>query len=86
MQKTKQRERTTRKPTVRVEKKGPTYFLVNEISRQLDKIRIVKVKILKTALANGEAKEISQRIAKQTLSEIVQLRGHTFTHRKPQKS
>jgi RNA-binding protein len=86
MQKTKQRERTARKPTVRVGKKGPTYFLVNEISRQLDKRRIIKVKILKTALANGEAKEISQRIAKQTLSEIVQLRGHTFTLRKPQKS
>jgi RNA-binding protein YhbY len=44
------------------------------------------VKILKTDLANGEAKEIAQKIATETLSEIVQLRGHTFTLHKSKKS
>jgi len=74
------------KPTVRIGKKGATEPLVNEVSKQLEKRGVVKVKMLKTALINQEAKEIAQEVAEKTESRIVQSRGHTFTLYKPKKS
>ncbi|MCW4019904.1 MAG: YhbY family RNA-binding protein [Candidatus Bathyarchaeota archaeon] len=73
------------KPTVRIGKKGPTEFLVGEIGKQLDKRKVVKVKILKTALESVDAEEIAQKVAEATESNIVSLRGHTFTLHKPKK-
>lgn len=70
---------TVEKPTVNIGKKGPTDFLVNEISKRLDKRKVVKVKILKTALVDQEVEKIALKVAEQTGSKIVQLRGHTFT-------
>ena len=76
----------TEKATVRIGKQGPTDLLINEISKQLDKRETVKVKLLKTALINEDAKEIAQKIADETQSEIIELRGHTFTVYRPKKS
>jgi RNA-binding protein YhbY len=39
---------------------------------------MVKVKILKSALAADEAKQIATKIAEQTGSSLVEVRGHTF--------
>jgi len=66
------------RPTIRVGKDGPSGDLVKEIERQLDKNEMVKVKILKSAIAEQEAKEIASRIAEQTGSSLVELRGHTL--------
>jgi RNA-binding protein len=68
----------TEKPTVWVGKEGTTIQIVNEISKQLDKREIVKAKILKSALQNEEAKNIAAKIAQQTESQLVEVRGHTF--------
>jgi RNA-binding protein len=72
------RELSAEKPTVWVGKEGATQQIVNEISRQLDKREIVKAKILKSALKDEEAKSVASKIAKQTDSSLIEVRGHTF--------
>ena len=71
--------------TVRIGKKGVTEPLILEISKNLRKKGIVKVKILKTGLGGRKARDIAEEVAKATDSRIIQIRGHTFTLRKPKK-
>ncbi len=71
--------------TVRIGKKGVTEPLILEISKNLRKKGIVKVKILKTGLGGRKAKDIAEELAKATDSKIIQIRGHTFTLCKPKK-
>jgi RNA-binding protein len=66
------------KPTVWVGKEGATTQILNEISKQLDKREMIKAKILKSALQDEEAKSIATKIAKQTESQLIEVRGHTF--------
>jgi len=66
------------KPTVWIGKEGTTTQILNEVSKQLDKREIVKAKILKSALQNEEAKSIASKIAQQTDSLLIEVRGHTF--------
>jgi RNA-binding protein len=72
------RELSAEKPTVWVGKEGTTLQIVNEISRQLDKKEIVKAKILRSALKDEEAKSVASKIAQQTSSSLIEVRGHTF--------
>ncbi len=64
--------------TVRIGKDGATADVCKELARQLDKNKMVKVKILKTGLKGDEAKAIAARCAEQTGSSVVEVRGHTF--------
>ena len=66
------------KPTVRIGKEGVTAQNIGEIAKQLEAREIVKVKILKTARHDDEAKTIAAQTAEQTESELVDVRGHTF--------
>jgi len=68
--------------TVRIGKKGVTTALIQEILKNLKKKRTVKVAILKTGLGDLTTKEIAERVAEETRSRILQIRGHTFTLRK----
>jgi RNA-binding protein len=72
------RELNVEKPTVWVGKEGATPQIQNEISRQLDKNKIVKVKMLKTALKDQDAKNVASKVAQQTESILIDVRGHTF--------
>jgi RNA-binding protein len=72
------RELNVEKPTVWIGKEGATPQILNEISRQLDKKKIVKVKMLKTALKDEDTKSIASKIAQQTESVLIDVRGHTF--------
>jgi len=72
------RELSAEKPTIWVGKEGATPRIVNEISRQLEKKEIVKVKILKSALKDEEAKNVASKIAEQTDSTLIEVRGHTL--------
>jgi putative YhbY family RNA-binding protein len=65
-------------PTVWVGKAGASAELFREIDRQLTKKETVKAKILKSALSEHEAEQIALRIAEQTASSLVEVRGHTF--------
>jgi len=63
---------------VRIGKDGATPELCRELEKQLDKNKMVKVKILKTGLKDDEARAIASRCAEQTCSSVVEVRGHTF--------
>jgi RNA-binding protein len=82
----KKKKQASAKPTVRIGKNGPSETLIKEISRQLDENRTIKVKVLKTGLADEQMGEMAQKTAAETESKIVQMRGHTFTLFKPRKS
>jgi RNA-binding protein len=73
------------KPTIWIGKKGMIPQTMNEVSRQLDQNEIVKVKVLKTALKDEEAKNVAAKIAQETDSSLIDVRGHTFVLYKPRK-
>ena len=52
---------------------------MGQIDRQLDANEIVKVKVHKTSPENAEVAELANKIAERTTSEIVDVRGRTFT-------
>ena len=79
------RQLTNAQPTILIGKNGTTPELIKEIEKQLQKETMVKVKLLKTALAEGETKQIATRIAQQIEATIVEVRGHTFMMYKPRK-
>ena len=66
------------KSTVCVGKNGASKDALGEIEKQLKRQEMVKVRILKTALAHEEAKQIAMKIAEQTEASLVEVRGHTF--------
>jgi RNA-binding protein len=79
------RQLTNAQPTILIGKNGATPEVIKEIEKQLRKETMVKVKLLKTALAEGETKHIATRIAQQTEAALVDVRGHTFMMYKPRK-
>jgi len=78
-------ELNTEKPTVWIGKEGATAQIINEISSQLKKREMIKAKILKTALKEEKAKDIATKIATETESTLIEVRGHTFMLYKPRK-
>jgi len=78
-------ELSVEKPTIWIGKEGVTAQLVSEISSQLKKREMIKAKILKTALKEEKAKDLATRVAAQTESTLVEVRGHTFMLYKPKK-
>jgi RNA-binding protein len=77
------REMCTEKPTIWVGKDGVTRRTIDEVARQLEKREMVKVKILKSALGDEQAKDLASTIAEQTESTLVEVRGHTPILYKP---
>jgi len=65
-------------PTAWIGKDGLTPQLSSQIDKQLEKNRMVKVKILRTALQNVTARDIATKAAEQTCSALVEVRGHVF--------
>jgi RNA-binding protein len=76
------------KPTVWIGKEGLTPQISNEIDTQLEKHRMLKVKILRSALQTETAKIIASEAAEQAEAALVEVRGHVFIlyrrHRKQQ--
>jgi RNA-binding protein len=70
-------------PTVWVGKNGVSAELLKEVEKQLAKNKMVKAKILKSALSEHETKEVTTTIAQQTGATLVEVRGHTFILYKP---
>jgi len=79
-------EKGTEKPVVIIGKNGPTDRLVKEIHKNLDHSKVVKVKILKSALINVSTEEIARKVSDATNARIVEIRGHTFVLYKPKKN
>ena len=75
------------KPTIWVGKEGYTPQLTGEIDKQLDKNKMVKVRILSSALQTATAKAIAIRAAEDTSAALVEVRGHVFIlYRRHKKS
>ena len=70
-------------PTVWIGKSGASAELLKEIEKQLTKNKMVKAKILKSALSEHETKEVATTIAQQTSATLVEARSHTFILYKP---
>ncbi len=66
------------KPTIWIGKRQVSNELIEEIEKQLEKRKIVKIKILKSALHEERASEIAAAISKRTEADLVEVRGHTF--------
>jgi RNA-binding protein len=66
------------KPTIWVGKDGLTPQLSNEIENQLEKKKMLKIKILKSALQQDTAQTIASKAAEQTGASLVEVRGHVF--------
>lgn len=75
----------TEKPTVWIGKNRITSEIMGEISKQLDKREMVKVKLLKSALVDEKAKHVAEEIAQQTEATLIDVRGHTFVLYKRRK-
>jgi RNA-binding protein len=76
------------KPTIWIGKEGYTPQLAGEIENQLSKSKMVKVRILPSALQNDTAEAIAARAAEEAGAALVEIRGHVFIlyrrHKKPQ--
>jgi len=68
-----------KKPTVWIGKGGVTDALLGQIRRQLDANEVVKVRVHRTSLEGTEVARLADKIAEGTTSEIVDVRGRTFT-------
>jgi len=66
------------KPTIWVGKDGLTLEVSGEMEKQLTKNKMVKVRILPTALQTETANAIASRAAEQSGSSLVEVRGHVF--------
>ncbi len=51
--------------------------VVEELKSQLKIRKIVKIKLLKTAFVEGDKKELAEKLAKLTDSELIEVRGNT---------
>jgi RNA-binding protein len=62
--------------TVHVGKEGASQMVVEEIVRQLDKHKLVKVRVLQSIERSRE--EIADELAKASASFLVEIRGRTI--------
>jgi putative YhbY family RNA-binding protein len=66
-------------PTIWVGKEGLTPQLAGEVEKQLQRTKMVKIRILPAALTEtNTAQIIAAKTAEQTNSALVEVRGHVF--------
>jgi len=65
-------------PTIWVGKEGLTPGVTAQVENQLQRTKMVKIRILKSALATDTAKAIAERTAQQLGAALVEVRGHVF--------
>jgi len=74
------------RPTLLIGKNGATKEIVEEVKKQLKSNKVVKIKILKTALEQTTMKEITKELVDNTKSEVIEVRGHMLTLYKMRKA
>lgn len=65
-------------PTIWVGKEGLTPGVAAQVENQLQRTKMVKIRILKSALLSDTAKAIATRTAEQVGAALVEVRGHVF--------
>jgi RNA-binding protein len=63
--------------TTHVGKNGITPSLVEEVSRQLKDNKLVKIKLLKSAVEAMPRDEIGRELAQKTGAELIEVKGNT---------
>ena len=58
-------------------KSGLTAGVVEEVRRQLEEHRLLKVKLLPSAREERASKEVAEELAERAEAELVEVRGHT---------
>jgi RNA-binding protein len=67
------------KPTIWVGKEGLTLQVLVEVEKQLERTKMVKIRIQPSAMQGDiTAKTIAEKSAMQTNSALVEVRGHVF--------
>jgi RNA-binding protein len=64
-------------PATHIGKNGITDSLIEEINRQLKDNKLIKVKVLKSALDTIPREEIARQLAAKTGAELIELKGNT---------
>ncbi|MBN1156976.1 YhbY family RNA-binding protein [Candidatus Woesearchaeota archaeon] len=70
------------KPTLQIGKNGITPGLIDEINLQLKKKKIIKIKILKSALERTVRKQIAKELAEKSNSQLISLVGFVIVLKK----
>ena len=65
-------------PTIWVGKEGLSPQVTAQVETQLQRTKMVKIRILKSALQEETAKAIATRTAAQVGAALVEVRGHVF--------
>jgi len=65
-------------PMLIMGKKGVNEGLVDHVLTLLKSHKIVKIKMLRTALHGQEKEDVAQKVAEKTNSHLLDLRGRTF--------
>jgi len=73
------------RPTILIGKSGASDEILKEIGKQLDKNKMVKIKVLKTGLAGCEIRQLASEISIKSESSLVEVKGHTFMLYKPRQ-
>ena len=69
------------KPVIRIGKNGVTENIINDVKNLVKKKKIVKIKVLRSALNSETMKDIADKIVKEANLKIVQIRGHSVVVR-----
>ena len=65
-------------PTIWVGKEGLTPAVTAQVEAQLERTKMVKIRILKSALVDQTAKAIATKTAEHVNAALVEVRGHVF--------
>jgi RNA-binding protein len=65
-------------PTIWVGKEGLTPQVLEQVENQLQRTKMVKVRILRSALTTETAKSIATKTAERAEASLVEVRGHVF--------
>jgi RNA-binding protein len=67
------------RPLLRIGKSGLTEGVIKEMKAQLKKKKLLKIKLLKSALGNNEKKELFDEIIAKTNAELISKIGNVIT-------
>lgn len=69
---------TSLAPLVFVGKAGITEEIINEAKRHLRSVKLIKVKVQKSALPGKTKTEIAEELAEKTRSQVIEIKGFTI--------
>jgi Predicted RNA-binding protein containing KH domain, possibly ribosomal protein len=70
-------EATKIKPLINIGKNGITESVLEEIKKQLKANRLLKIKMLKTSAEGEDIKQSAEKLAEDTKSTLIDVRGST---------